>query len=1134
MSDTDEHEFHIEGETLQTEAISHPQSSEDDETKCKLQQATLDNKLLRDAGFPVDEMDEAERREILWALRESMPDTDHKNPAASMSSNSKVQRKEVKPEEEFLPEDPLQKVVDTTDDDVGQACDSTTSAAPSRSTKARTTRKKQQPDASALSETELTSVLHTRRSRRPQKKLTDGGSDTSEKSEDGDGLGEDLKTRSLKKLTAKQREMMKLSPRQKEQCQSRFKDLLNKTTLSLSQQGTSSQGSHLSPVKEGIQERDEAAQASQDLFGVQQSDEEEPLEIQPTPPVEQIQSDNSASSPAGAVDKPASQKSKPVKRNHEEKKKKTRTPSPVQIQSEDSSSINEMGGGTQESVVQDQRLQPEELETQSLEDYVVLRVEEGEEEEEEVVMVTDGDLAKEKLDDRRSSPVYSVQVTKSSCSSPQPCKNDRQIEGISPSKLPIEDEDENDNRPLLHDNWFSWPHVPPACHLQRSYRNSSRKRKEPPTGTSSYLCPKSVSPEQHSKVILQMLDTYLLRFTRMQCRFKKLAWGKPVHTGLHLPGTLDMRKRGGPTFCFNLDEDDDFENGQPPSKKLAAGDDVQRKRNLGLFRNKQGSTRVVVVTREEKVRDDPGSAGVSAEAQSVYDAETQPMESDDELPDIQLSTKTAEKGRSRSRNSEDKCIIPGSQGSQSSNSLLNEQGELYSTQVPHRKRRVEAGNQGLNLKEERRKRVCKTLQQSQRNVQSEDDDSNLEVPPLTRKRKQVSPPSDAENQVEVLNDDDDDDDDEVSFPQKKKIHVGEGFIHIASSGSIHKNTTHQTVVRPRPQRGNGSGNATGLHMRNLYNSGDSHFNPFRPSTSSKEHGKPGQVRPNLEEESDDSVQFVDPSSLKQTEERRIHVQPQSVQVGEATKFRDDIIGIASTSRSQSAEEAVQEEEEGAAEQELVECPLCSKPFPCSVIQQHASDCTGEEEPEVQQKLPEIERKAAVYSALQLKRRPLRGEINRDEFTCALCDMKLGGSSALMRHFEKCRQEHEKEEACGFSGDRLVQGKIGIDATKTRSAESAWMHSYKIPRKEKDGVKRKSVEVQLAPEEEMDEVIQEYSDDSDKDPDFALTKDDKRQEREDVKEDDAMNEENGASTNTFIHISNPKKQRRRATKGKDKE
>ena len=34
-------------------------------------------------------------------------------------------------------------------------------------------------------------------------------------------------------------------------------------------------------------------------------------------------------------------------------------------------------------------------------------------------------------------------------------------------KLPVHDE--QDKRPLLHDNWFSWPELP-VCHLQRIYR----------------------------------------------------------------------------------------------------------------------------------------------------------------------------------------------------------------------------------------------------------------------------------------------------------------------------------------------------------------------------------------------------------------------------------------------------------------------------------------------------------------------------------------------------------------------------------------------------------------------------------------------------------------------------------------
>lgn len=56
--------------------------------------------------------------------------------------------------------------------------------------------------------------------------------------------------------------------------------------------------------------------------------------------------------------------------------------------------------------------------------------------------------------------------------------------------------------------------------------------------------------------------------------------------------------------------------------------------------------------------------------------------------------------------------------------------------------------------------------------------------------------------------------------------------------------------------------------------------------------------------------------------------------------------------------------------------------------------------------------------------------------------------------------------------------------------------------------RNSDAKQYHSEEEVGE-IEEYSDDSCKDPDFTVTKDDKRQEKEDMSEDDATDEETGS-------------------------
>ena len=171
---------------------------------------------------------------LQWALRESLPQPSMENLApASLSPPSGPSEAEEE-EEEYLPEDPLHAPpVITVDDDGDQVCDSTTSAFPARSAKGRAFRRRVQAPDSA-SRQEAAEVARTRKSQRQQRKATDSETDgdacrsASEVSESGDGFKTDLLTRSLKKVTDKQRERMKLSSQQKEQGQTRFKDLYNK------------------------------------------------------------------------------------------------------------------------------------------------------------------------------------------------------------------------------------------------------------------------------------------------------------------------------------------------------------------------------------------------------------------------------------------------------------------------------------------------------------------------------------------------------------------------------------------------------------------------------------------------------------------------------------------------------------------------------------------------------------------------------------------------------------------------------------------------------------------------------------------------------------------------------------------
>ena len=137
-------------------------------------------------------------------------------------------------DEGYLPEDPLHTLpVATVNDDGDQVCDSTTSTGPPRPKKGRPTRRiVLEPDAVSASDAAKTSW--TRKSQRQQRQGPDteiGGdscSSASEVSEGGDGSRADLLTRSLKKMTDRQQEQMKLSSKQKQQSQTRFKDLYNK------------------------------------------------------------------------------------------------------------------------------------------------------------------------------------------------------------------------------------------------------------------------------------------------------------------------------------------------------------------------------------------------------------------------------------------------------------------------------------------------------------------------------------------------------------------------------------------------------------------------------------------------------------------------------------------------------------------------------------------------------------------------------------------------------------------------------------------------------------------------------------------------------------------------------------------
>ena len=436
-----------------------------------------------------------------------------------------------------------------------------------------------------------------------------------------------------------------------------------------------------------------------------------------------------------------------------------------------------------------------------------------------------------------------------------------------------------------------------------------------PVETPPYICPESHTPAEYSKVILQMFDSYLLRFTQAQRCLKKLPWGKPIRAGQHVPGSMDWKKRGGHCFHFDLDEDDDFETGQPPPKKLSTEGDWQKQPlGVGLPQGGQASAHdgaeEAAGSGEGNQLVRPGDAGDSAAVQeAAYDAETLQFDSDNDLPDIQLGSSQLSNTKQGSQGVEEQHAspspVPAGGGSQSSNSLLDESGDLYSTQLPRRKRTAEVQTQAVvSESEARSKRVCKAVQPSQRCVQKGDRGTQR----LGMKRKPASPDESADSQVYVLHDDDDDDDDdEVTFPQAKRSCASvreRHFVHISTSSSNRAGSKLKlNVVPPRPRQGTPSGNGSEAQHTIWVNADarSSHFQPVGQGVSSSADAKLGPSSTDVEE-SDDSVQFVEVSTLAETEAEARAIQDSQARASPAP--RDDMADHAAASHSQPTEQMV--------------------------------------------------------------------------------------------------------------------------------------------------------------------------------------------------------------------------------------
>ena len=363
-----------------------------------------------------------------------------------------------------------------------------------------------------------------------------------------------------------------------------------------------------------------------------------------------------------------------------------------------------------------------------------------------------------------------------------------------------------------------------------------------------------------------MFDAYFLHFTRMQSSLPALLpWGKPVRSGMHHDRSLDWKKRGRPCFNFEWDDEEDFEPAEPPRKKLSSEHEAVKGRGkaspLKLTSAAVNSRIPVVADSAGNLYLGPGEAGDSAAA---YDAETQPFDMDDELPDIDLGSTQVNDGMMPGRGRENTPTFPSPApvcgGSQSSNSLLDDNGNLYSTQLPRRKRQAEAQRKGVADGGDRQKRMRRAVQLSD----GEDDDGEEPVrdtklasirPPS--KRKQPSPAS-LNDHVCILNDDDDDD--EISFPQKKKIHIRgseRGFVHISSSSRGEGTPQKAAVVRPTPRRASPSKNSSVCQTGEVADEGEAgHHTAVQGGVSSS-----SDVKGLYADDSDDSVQYVEPASL---------------------------------------------------------------------------------------------------------------------------------------------------------------------------------------------------------------------------------------------------------------------------------
>ncbi|KAK7488293.1 hypothetical protein BaRGS_00020452 [Batillaria attramentaria] len=408
-------------------------------------------------------------------------------------------------------------------------------------------------------------------------------------------------------------------------------------------------------------------------------------------------------------------------------------------------------------------------------------------------------------------------------------------------------------------------------------------------------------------------------------------------------------------------------NNAPAAKKPAIGEGV-----LKRTAHRTGSDRGIgsVQRTDTPVNSELGASSLnpwsSAASQTMED--TQPYDfDDDELPDISLNpgtksgatnpldVKTAMYLNDENKQAgKERLHSPPIDSSQSSNSRLDENGDLYPTQLPSRE--MKKGDCGAPSGEffddddfveeslSQRKQGASQSRQDRnegprlprRNVSrsaTDKPDAGEHSQAASRKRKQANDSSEV-NLLELS-------DDEPSYPQKRKREVtstvsskGQGRqVKISMCADTSRYTATAAVIPPSTHIRTGGSSLSqqdssqetkSKYFPGYERKGASHDTGTGECAGLSDAGQDPAIIGGTDDE--DSVQFI---SL-------VHL--------DNGKERGQYQG-ATYSRAHSAKQKVPVQVMAEVEPR-VECPLCGKQFPSSRIEQHASDCQGGEEEEL--------------------------------------------------------------------------------------------------------------------------------------------------------------------------------------------